>query len=90
VLQYAVCLVLQHINSVHLKTTAFYCDICRKYFLRKKQLIEHAAIVHPGVPILSTKMDDDVTLANQVEATAMSTANSCSLCVVVGCWCTTP
>jgi len=60
---------------VHLKTTAFYCDICRKYFLRKKQLIEHAAIVHPGVPILSTKMDDDVTLANQVEATAMSTAN---------------
>ncbi|KAF6018205.1 hypothetical protein EB796_023498 [Bugula neritina] len=65
-------------NSQHVPKRM--CPHCNKEFTTKnnliqKQLIEHAAIVHPGVPILSTKMDDDVTLANQVEATAMSTAN---------------
>ena len=45
---------------VHMKTTPFYCDICKKYFPRKKQLIEHAAMEHPGVPILSTAKQDSL------------------------------
>ena len=42
-----------------MKMTSFYCDICKKYFPRKKQLIDHATLIHPGVPILSTKLNDD-------------------------------
>lgn len=41
-----------------MKTSPYYCDICKKYFEKKKQLLEHATMVHPGVPILSTKPDE--------------------------------
>lgn len=42
----------------HMKASAYYCDICKKYFEKKKRLIDHATLMHPGVPILSTNIEE--------------------------------